>query len=61
MLEDFEVTGMNEINRLYKLQDKILMFLSDFVATGNRFPFFLTGGTALLDFILRTLIEFRTT
>jgi len=41
---------MNEINRLYKLQDKILMSLSDFVATGNRFPFFLTGGTALVRF-----------
>jgi len=44
---------MKEIDRLYELQDKILMSLSDFVATGNMFPFFLTGGTALVRFHLK--------
>jgi len=41
---------MNEIGKLYELQDRILMSLSDFVAAGNKFPFFLTGGTALVRF-----------
>jgi len=41
-------------NKLYKLQDKILAFLSDLVAAGKPFPFFLTGGTALVRFHLKS-------
>jgi len=41
-------------DKLYKLQDEILLNLSDFVSGGNRFPFFLTGGTALVRFHLRS-------
>ncbi len=41
---------MNKVAKLYELQDKILALLSDFVSAGNKFPFFLTGGTALVRF-----------
>ena len=45
---------MTNTDKLYKLQDEILLNLSDFVSGGNRFPFFLTGGTALVRFHLRS-------
>jgi predicted nucleotidyltransferase component of viral defense system len=44
---------MSEIDKLYELQDKILTSLSDFLNSGNKFPFFLTGGTALVRFHLK--------
>ena len=45
---------MVSTDNLYKFQDEILLHLSDFVSAGNRFPFFLTGGTALVGFHLKS-------